>query len=126
MKKRSPTTIPMPGASAVCNLASLQPRCDDDETWNVIIETPKASRNKYAYDLQRGLFQLKKVLPLGNEFPFDFGFVPSTLADDGDPLDVLVLMSAPAFAGCLVQVRLVGVIEANQQEEDGKKGRNDR
>ncbi len=126
MKKRPPTTIPMPGASAVCNLASLQPRADDDQTWNVIIETPKGSRNKYTYDLRCGLFKLKKVLPLGNVFPFDFGFVPSTLADDGDPLDVLVLMNPPAFAGCLVQVRFIGVIEAQQQEDNGKKGRNDR
>jgi inorganic pyrophosphatase len=115
----------MPGASAVCNLASLQPRCDDDEIWNVIIETPKGSRNKYTYDLQRGLFKLKKVLPMGNVFPFDFGFVPSTLADDGDPLDVLVLMDAPAFAGCLVPVRIIGVIEA-RQDEKGEKRRNDR
>ena len=115
----------MPGASAVCNLASLQPRADDDETWNVIIETPKGSRNKYSYDLECGLFRLKKMLPLGNVFPFDFGFVPSTLADDGDPLDVLVLMDSPAFAGCLVPVRLIGVIEARQDEE-GEKRRNDR
>src|SRR5256885_13657312 len=125
MKKRSPSTVPMPGASAVCNLASLQPRSADGETWNVIIETPKGSRNKYSYDLDRGLFKLKKVLPLGNVFPFDFGFVPSTLADDGDPLDVLVLMDAPAFAGCLVTVRLIGVIEARQAKE-GQKVRNDR
>jgi len=115
----------MPGASAVCNLASLQPRCDDDETWNVIIETPKGSRNKYSYDLHSSLFKLKKVLPLGNVFPFDFGFVPSTLADDGDPLDVLVLMDAPAFTGCLVPVRFIGVIEA-RQDEGGEKRRNDR
>src|SRR3954451_24089503 len=126
MKKESPSTVPLPGAAVVCNLGSLQPRAEDGENWNVIIETPNGSRNKYVYDPERGLFKLKKVLPLGNVFPFDFGFVPSTLADDGDPLDVLVLMNAPAFAGCLVQVRLIGVIEAHQEGENGKKGRNDR
>jgi inorganic pyrophosphatase len=125
MKKESPSTLPLPGAAVVSNLASLQPRAADGENWNVIIETPKGSRNKYVYDPERGLFKLKKVLPLGNVFPFDFGFVPSTLEDDGDPLDVLVLMDAPAFTGCLVPLRLIGVIEALQREQ-GRKGRNDR
>jgi inorganic pyrophosphatase len=125
MKKESSSTLPLPVAAVVSNLGSLQPRAEDGENWNVIIETPKGSRNKYVYDPERGLFKLKKVLPLGNVFPFDFGFVPSTLEDDGDPLDVLVLMDAPAFTGCLVPVRLIGVIEAEQIEQ-GKKGRNDR
>ena len=58
-------------------------------------------------------------------FPFDFGSIPSTLAADGDPLDVIILMEQPAFAGCLVQVRLVGVLEAEQTQE-GKTQRNDR
>jgi len=58
-------------------------------------------------------------------FPYDFGFVPQTKAQDGDPLDVLLLMDAPAFTGCIVEARIVGVIEA-EQSEDGKKTRNDR
>src|SRR5215213_990364 len=70
---------------------------------NVIIETPKGSRNKFNYDEETGLFKLGGVLPAGASFPFDFGFVPSTLGGDGDPLDVLVLMDEPAFAGCLVR-----------------------
>ena len=65
-------------------------------------------------------------MPVGAAFPFDFGFAPSTLGEDGDPLDVLLLMDAPAFAGCLVGARLVGVIEALQTERDGKTVRNDR
>jgi inorganic pyrophosphatase len=93
---------------------------------NVIIETPKGSRNKFNYDEEAGLFELGGVLPAGASFPFDFGFVPSTLGGDGDPLDVLVLMDEPAFAGCLVRVRLVGVIEAEQTERDGETTRNDR
>jgi inorganic pyrophosphatase len=63
----------------------------------IVIETPKGSRNKYAFDGQENAFTLKKVLPAGMSFPYDFGFVPSTLAEDGDPLDVLVLMDEPAF-----------------------------
>lgn len=91
----------------------------------VIIETPKGSRNKYAYDQEHHVFELKKVLPEGMVFPHDFGFVPSTTADDGDPVDVLVLMDQPAFTGCAVLSRLIGVIEGEQQE-DGNKVRNDR
>jgi inorganic pyrophosphatase len=71
----------------------------------VIIETPKGSRNKYAYDREERIFALRKVLPAGMAFPYDFGFVTSTLADDGDPLDVLVLMDEPAFAGCKLTCR---------------------
>ncbi|HEX7316530.1 MAG TPA: inorganic diphosphatase [Pyrinomonadaceae bacterium] len=98
----------------------------DDEELNVVIETPKGSRNKYTYDEKLRLFKLGGVLPSGASFPFDFGFVPSTVGGDGDPLDVLVLMDEPAFAGCLVRTRLVGVIEAEQTERDGETTRNDR
>lgn len=83
---------------------------------NVIIETPKGSQNKFAYEPDLGMFVLKGVLPAGAVFPFDFGFVPSTAGEDGDPLDVLVLMDAPAFVGCLVHTRLIGAIEADQTE----------
>jgi inorganic pyrophosphatase len=93
---------------------------------NVIIEAPKGSRNKYAYDPDAELFVLKTVLPAGAIFPFDFGFIPSTLGEDGDPLDVLVLMDEPAFPGCLVPSRLVGGIDAEQTERDGETMRNDR
>jgi len=93
---------------------------------NVIIETAKGRRNKFKYDEKRGLFRLGGVLPAGSVFPYDFGFVPSTQGEDGDPLDVLVLMDEPAFAGCLVPARLIGVIEAEQTERDGKTMHNDR
>jgi inorganic pyrophosphatase len=93
---------------------------------NVIIETPKGSRNKFDYDEERGLFKLGGVLPAGAVFPFDFGFVPSTTGGDGDPLDVLLLMDEPAFTGCLVMTRPIGVIEAEQTERDGETTRNDR
>lgn len=93
---------------------------------HIVIETPKGSRNKFAYDEKRALFQLKGVLPEGSSFPFDFGFVPQTKGGDGDPLDVLLLMDAPAFAGCLVEARLLGVLEADQTDADGHTERNDR
>jgi inorganic pyrophosphatase len=97
----------------------------DSHDLNAVIETPKGSRNKYKLDERRSLFKLSGVLPAGAVFPFDFGFVPSTLGSDGDPLDVLLLMDEPAFAGCLVPARLIGVIEAEQTEE-GETTRNDR
>src|SRR4051812_19029265 len=83
----------------------------------VVVETPRGSRNKFDFDPAVGLFELAGVLPAGASFPFDFGFVPSTRAPDGDPLDVLVLMDEPAFPGCVVRCRLLGVIEAEQTEK---------
>ncbi len=90
-----------------------------------IIETPKGSRNKFDYDPDSNLFMLGGLLPEGMMFPFDFGFIPSTLGDDGDPLDVMVLMDAPAHVGCLIDVRIIGVITA-EQTQDGKTKTNDR
>jgi len=90
-----------------------------------IIETPKGSRNKFDYDPDAELFMLGGLLPEGMMFPYDFGFIPSTLGEDGDPLDILVLMDAPAHVGCLIEVRIVGIITA-EQSSDGKKETNDR
>ena len=98
---------------------------DKDRNVQVIIETPKGSRNKYAWDTDQKVFALKKVLPEGMVFPHDFGFIPSTEGDDGDPIDVLILMDQPVFTGCLVKSRLIGVIEGEQTEK-GKTVRNDR
>jgi inorganic pyrophosphatase len=92
----------------------------------VIVETPQGSRNKLKFDPQLELFQLSHVLPAGMAFPYDFGFLPHTTGGDGDPLDVLVLMDAPAYPGCLVETRLIGVLEVEQREQDGKVVRNDR
>lgn len=91
----------------------------------VIIDTPRGSRNKYKFDPQLAMFKLSRVLPAGMSFPFDFGSIPGTRAEDGDALDVLVMSEAPLIVGCLVQVHLVGVLRA-QQTESGKTIRNDR
>ena len=96
-----------------------------DDCVMVVIETPKGSPNKLAFEPRYGAFVLTGVLPAGAVFPFDFGFVPSTRAEDGDPLDVLVLMDAPVFPGCIVPARLIGAIEA-EQTENGTTERNDR
>jgi inorganic pyrophosphatase len=102
----------------------LSPK-DDNDKIQVIIETPKGSRNKYAFDEQQRVFALTKVSAAGITFPYDFGFIPSTKAEDGDPTDVLVLMDEPACPGCLLTCRVIGVIEGQQGKK--KKGeRNDR
>jgi inorganic pyrophosphatase len=93
---------------------------------NVVIETVQGSHCKVKLDVEHGLFKLGEVLPAGSVFPYDFGFVPSTRGDDGDPLDVLVLMDAATFPGCLVPCRLLGVLESRQREKGGKLIRNDR
>src|SRR5947207_93607 len=110
----------------MADLSSLSNQLDDKKcTCRAIIETPKGSRNKFKYDLESGLFMLGGLLPEGMMFPFDFGFVPSTLGGDGDPVDILVLMDAPAHVGCLIEVRIIGIINA-EQTEDGKTESNDR
>lgn len=91
----------------------------------VVIETPKGSRNKYSFDESMKAFELKKVLPAGMAFPYDFGFIPSTRADDGDAVDVLVLMDEPAFPGCVLKCRAIGIIEGRQGKKKDKE-RNDR
>ncbi|HEY2052106.1 MAG TPA: inorganic diphosphatase [Caulobacteraceae bacterium] len=90
-----------------------------------IIETPKGRRSKFDYDPASRLFKLKAVLPDGMSFPLDYGFIPSTLADDGDPADVMVLMDEPACVGALLNVRLIGVLQA-EEAEHGRAERNDR
>jgi inorganic pyrophosphatase len=81
---------------------------------DIIIETPKGSRQKYAYDKESKFFRLKKVLAPGLVFPFDFGFIPGTKGEDGDPLDALVLSEYQGFPGCIMDVRIVGCLQAKQ------------
>jgi len=97
----------------------------DPEVVNAVIETVQGCRNKFKYDHVTGLFKLAKVLPAGSQFPYSFGFVPKTLAEDGDPVDILVMADEPIPTGCIVPTRLIGVLEA-EQTEDGRVERNDR
>lgn len=103
----------------------MKPADQKTEMFRVVVETPKGSRNKFAFDPKLRVFELRKVLPSGMTFPYDFGFLPSTQADDGDPVDVLVLMDEPAFPGCVLMCRPIGVIQGEQVEAK-KKTRNDR
>lgn len=115
----------MAKAKKLTRPSDVDPFDTKKKSLRVVIETPKGSRNKFKLDEELGCFRLNKVLPEGMVFPYDFGFVPQTKADDGDPVDVLLLMDEPAFAGCVVEARIVGVIEG-EQTKNGKKVRNDR
>lgn len=95
-------------------------------TCRAVVETPAGSRAKFTYDEDSGLYLLGKMLPAGLAFPLDFGFVPSTLGGDGDPLDILILAEDRLPVGCLVDVRLLGAIEVEQWREGEDKVRNDR
>ena len=79
------------------------------EAIDVVIEIPTGSRNKYEYDHDKHVIRLDRRLFTATTYPADYGFVPETLAGDGDPLDVLVLVTDPTFPGCLVRVRILGV-----------------
>lgn len=110
----------------MADLSKLPAQLDPKKrTCRAIIETPKGCRNKFDYDPKSGLFMLGGLLPEGMVFPFDFGFIPSTLGADGDPVDILVLMDAPAHVGCLIDIRIIGIIQA-EQTADGKTESNDR
>ena len=94
-------------------------------TVNVIIETPKGSKYKYKFDSESKRFKVKKLLPAGLAFPYDFGFIPGTKADDGDPLDVMVFFEDTFPQGTIVECVIVGAIKAKQSSDD-ESVRNDR
>jgi inorganic pyrophosphatase len=103
----------------------IDPFAENKDDVHVVIDTPRGSRNKLKWDKKLGVLKLSHVLTAGAVFPFDFGFMPGSHGADGDALDVLVLSDEPLFPLCLVQARLIGVIEAEQTQE-GKTFRNDR
>jgi inorganic pyrophosphatase len=94
---------------------------DAEGRLRVVVDTPKGNRNKYKWDEELGLFRLTKVLPPGFAFPWNYGFLPRTRSEDGDPLDAIVLMEEPVFCGCVVLARPRAIL---RMESDGD--RNDR
>lgn len=91
-----------------------------------MIESPKGSGQKFDYDPENQRFKLNKILPAGMVFPFDFGMIPDTKGEDGDPLDIIVIDESGTFPGCLIECRVIGALQAEQTERDGEKMRNDR
>jgi inorganic pyrophosphatase len=107
------------------NLMELPAFEDNSTNLNVVVESPRGSSVKFDYNPDTDVFELSYIMPAGSVFPFEFGFIPSTLAEDGDPVDILVLMDTSTCVGCLLVARPIGVIEAEQTQED-KTFRNDR
>ena len=102
-------------------LYDIDPGQDVPELVRVIIEIPKNSSNKYEYDGELGVFRLDRSLYSPLHYPGDYGFIPGTLAEDNDPLDILVLVTEPSFTGCLMEARPVGVLNMVDQHEADKK-----
>ena len=90
-------------------LYDLDPGPETPEVVRMIVEIPKNSANKYEYDGNLGVFRLDRALYSPMHYPGDYGFIPGTLAEDNDPLDVLTLVEEPSFPGCLIEVRPVGL-----------------
>jgi inorganic pyrophosphatase len=94
---------------------------DVPNTVNVIIEVPKGSKNKYEIDKETGLIKLDRAMKSAQDYPFDYGFVPQTLWDDGDALDVVLLTTYPLFPGILVEARPVGIMNMIDTGDDDAK-----
>ena len=101
------------------------PLYDSENRLRVVVETPRGSTIKYAHEPDLGAFVVSKFLSVGLCFPADFGFFPSTVAEDGDPLDALIFHETATFPGLVMPVRAIGVLRVLQREP-GKKIRNDR
>src|SRR5579859_5641262 len=93
------------------------PSFSEDGDVHVVIETPRGSRAKFAYDPKLECFALKKSLLTGLTYPHDWGFVPSTQGDDGDPLDVMIVHDATTFPGMVVACRLIGILQIEQKSK---------
>jgi inorganic pyrophosphatase len=92
-----------------------RPTTDALEALEATIEIPRGSRNKIEYDHDRHVYKLDRVLYSSVHYPTDYGFIPDTLSDDGDPLDVLVLVNEPTFTGCVIPVRAIGVLDMRDE-----------
>jgi inorganic pyrophosphatase len=102
-------------------LYDIDPGPDSPEIVRTIIEIPKHSSNKYEYDGTLGVFRLDRALYSPMHYPGDYGFIPGTLAEDGDPLDILVLVNEPSFTGCMMETRPVGILHMVDQTENDEK-----
>jgi inorganic pyrophosphatase len=102
-------------------LYDLEPGPDCPEIVRMIVEIPKNSGNKYEYDGELGVFRLDRALYSPMHYPGDYGFIPGTVAEDGDPMDVLALVEEPSFSGCLIAVRPLGLLDMLDQQQPDQK-----
>lgn len=103
------------------NLIDLPPGADPPRLVNAIVEIQQDGSNKYEYDKDLGLFKLDRVLYSAVHYPMGYGFIPGTQADDGDPLDVLVMTRQPTFTGCLVEARPIGLFRMHDEKGEDEK-----
>ena len=103
------------------SLYDLDPGPGVPQLVRMVVEIPKNSANKYEYDGELGLFRLDRALYSPVHYPGDYGFIPGTLADDGDPLDVIALVEEPSFSGCLIEVRPIGMLKMVDQKKSDQK-----
>jgi inorganic pyrophosphatase len=96
------------------------------KTITAMVECPKGYNQKFDYEPREKRFKLSKILPAGLVFPFDFGMIPGTKGEDGDPLDMIVISESATFPGCLIDCRIIGALQAEQTERNGETMRNDR
>jgi inorganic pyrophosphatase len=108
------------------HLLSNLPAYGEDGAVHAVVEAPKGSLVKLKYEIKLGAFTVAHSLPLGLSYPFDWGFVPSTQAPDGDPLDILILHEASTYPGVVLPCQPLGVVEMDQEEKGGQRERNDR
>jgi inorganic pyrophosphatase len=102
-------------------LYDIDPGADSPEVVRAIIEIPKNSANKYEYDGDLDVFRLDRALYSPMHYPGDYGFIPGTLAEDGDPLDIIIIVDQPSFTGCLMEARPVGLLHMVDQKENDQK-----
>src|SRR5436190_10382344 len=102
------------------------PAFSDDGDLYVVVETPRGSRAKLDYDPKLKTFTLSKSLLAGLTYPYDWGFIPATAAEDGDPLDVMVIHEAATFPGLVLTCNIIGVLQVEQRSKGKKSKRNDR
>ncbi len=111
-----------PSPASFCGtLYGLDAGPDAPRVVRMIVEIPKGSSNKYEYDPRAGTFLLDRALYSPMHYPAEYGFIPGTIAEDGDPLDVLCLIDHPTFAGCLIEVRPVGILDLIDQTTTDQK-----
>jgi inorganic pyrophosphatase len=102
-------------------LSDLDPGAQCPETVRMIVEIPKNSANKYEYDIELDVFRLDRTLYSSVHYPGDYGFIPGTIAEDGDPMDILALADEPSFSGCLIEVRPLGLLEIKDNQAMDRK-----
>jgi inorganic pyrophosphatase len=93
---------------------------------DAIVESPKGNTQKFNYNFKKQRFELSKMLPAGMCFPYDFGFIPRTRGEDGDPLDIIIISESASFTGCAIKCRVIGCINGRQIEQDKTEEKNDR